>query len=293
MSSGIQTVKLMNVLIMGSKGMLGKAFIRSTGHNFNIIPASREDFDFTDRDRLYEFLDLKRPVVVVNAAANINLADCENNPVSSSKINVRFVHDLSAWCALNETILVHISTDHFYDYGNDLSHIETDEVKLLNEYSRQKYRAEQIALEASNSLVLRTSILGYRYSGGKTFVEWILSTIKNEKSISGFVDAYTSSIDVNSFVHIVFLCIEQGLSGVYNIGTSEVYSKYNLIQEIIVRLGYPDVQLKSAKASQLSPKRANCCGLDVGKLERSLGISLPTLGMVVDKLYIQENYNEI
>jgi len=290
MSSRIQEIKLKNVLVMGANGMLGMAFMRSSSHSFNVIPVSREDFDFTNREELYRFLDAKEPDVVVNVAANINLAACEKNKVDSAKINVDFVAHLSNWCAKKDSFLVQVSTDHFYDYGGNDPHHENQEVVLLNEYAKQKYAAEKAA-EGSSTLVLRTSILGYRNSGALTFIEWVLSTIKTGDKITGFVDAYTSSIDVDSFVEIAFLCIKSRLIGVYNIGCSEVYSKYDLIEAIIFELNRTDIMLESATVSDLAPKRANCCGLDITKIQQVLGIPLPTLAMVVKKLNIQENYD--
>ena len=290
MSSRIQEIKLNNVLVMGAKGMLGMAFMRSSSPDFSVIPVSREDFDFTNRDELYRFLDAKEPDVVINVAANINLAACEQNKVDSAKINVDFVAHLSNWCAKKDSFLVQVSTDHFYDYGSNDPHHENEKVVLLNEYARQKYAAEKAA-EGSSTLVLRTSILGYRNSGALTFIEWVLSTIKTGDVINGFVDAYTSSIDVDSFVEIAFLCIKSRLTGVYNIGCSEVYSKYDLIQAIIFEIDSADIRLESATIGDLVPKRANCCGLDVTKIEQVLGTSLPTLVNVVKKLKIQENYD--
>ena len=124
-------------------------------------------------------------------------------------------------------------------------------------------------------------------------MEWLLKTIKNESSISGFVDAYTSSIDVDSFVDVALLCVDSRLTGCFNIGCAEVYSKYDLIKGVIAKLGNADIILKRANVSELFPKRANCCGLDVKKIEHELGISLPSLNMVIENLKIQENYNEL
>ena len=283
----------MDVAVMGAQGMLGKAFLRSSGHEFNIIEASRDNFDFTIKNKLYEFLDIEKPHVIINAAANINVLYCEEHASDTYKINVEFVQNLAEWCAVNKALLVQISTDHFYDYGGRLAHKETNDIRILNEYARQKYLAEKVAIQTCQSLVLRTSILGYRYLGKRTFIEWLLKTIKCESSISGFVDAYTSSIDVDSFVDVALLCVDTRLTGCFNVGCAEVYSKYDLIKRIITKLGNVDTNLKSASVGEIFPKRANCCGLDSKKIENELGISLPSLNMVIEKLKVQENYNEI
>jgi dTDP-4-dehydrorhamnose reductase len=283
----------MHLAIMGSQGMLGKAFVSSSAHSFSVLEVNRNDFDFTIKERLLEFLNKKKPKIIINAAANINMVECENRADFVSRINVEFVQNLAKWCAMNDSLLIQISSDHFYDYGGDLAHKETDEIKIINEYANQKYLAEKIALQTCRCLVLRTSLLGYRYSGKNTLIEWVLKTIKNEGIINGFTDAYTSSIDVNSFVNITFLCISHGLTGCFNIGCSEVYSKYDLIKGIIAQLNIDGTILQKANIENLYPTRANCCGLDVTKIKNELGVSLPTLSMVIENLKIQENYNAI
>ena len=46
--------------------------------------------------------------------------------------------------------LLHISTDHFYDYGDNKPHNEEDPICCINEYSRHKYAAEAFALNSKN-----------------------------------------------------------------------------------------------------------------------------------------------
>ena len=283
----------MNLAIMGSQGMLGKAFASYSEHTFSILAVNRNDFDFIIKDKLFKFLNKDKPQVVINAAANINMVECEQRADYAFKINVEFVQNLAEWCASNGSLLVQISSDHFYDYGGCLAHKENDEIRIVNEYARQKYLAEKIAIQTCRCLILRTSVLGYRYSERNTLIEWALKTIKDDRKIFGFTDAYTSSIDVKSFVDIVFLCIEHGLKGRFNIGCSEVYSKYDLFEGIIAQLNNNDIILHKATVGDLYPKRANCCGLDVTKIKNELGISLPSLQMVIDNLKIQENYNDI
>ena len=190
-------------------------------------------------------------------------------------------------------MLTHISTDHFYDYGADYAHDEDDKVVILNEYARQKYASEKIALQDKNSLVVRTSIIGYKYSKKLTFIEWILSTIKKKKEITGFKDAYTSSIDVDSFVDILLLSLEKEIIGTYNIGSSEVYSKYDLIEKIINTLNLPNIKLEASSVSELETPRASCCGLNVKKIEEVLDIKMPSLTNIIKKLKIEENFNDI
>lgn len=283
----------MLTLVMGSSGMLGQALMRVDNKNFVIKSCSRSDFDFTNRDKLLNFLDTNKPQIVINAAANINLDYCESYPYEAEKINVDFVKNLSEWCLKNDSVLAHISTDHFYDYGADFAHHEDDKVVILNEYAKQKYASEQIALQNKKSLVIRTSIIGYKNSKKLTFIEWVLSTIKHKNEIAGFTDAYTSSIDVDSFVEILLLSLEGRLVGIYNIGAVEVYSKYDLIKKIIDTLNLPNIILEASSVKELHTSRASCCGLNIKRIEEDLSIKMPSLVDIIKRLKIEENFNDL
>ena len=164
---------------------------------------------------------------------------------------------------------------------------------ILLEYAKQKYASEKIALQNKNSLIIRTSIVGYKNSKQLTFIEWILSTIKHKKEIAGFTDAYTSSIDVDSFAEILLLSLERGLCGIYNIGSSEVYSKYDLINKIIRSLNLSNIKLQKSTIKELKTPRASCCGLNVKKIEENLNLKMPSLTNIIKNLKIEEKYNDL
>ena len=52
---------------------------------------------------------------------------------------------------------------------------------------------------SKNCLAIRTSILGFKDFNDSTLLEWIFYLYR--KKINGFYDAYTSSLDVQSFCY--------------------------------------------------------------------------------------------
>ena len=115
----------------------------------------------------------------------------------------------------------------------------------------------------------------------------------NKKSINGFDDAITSSIDTGLLCFYVDKAIAQNLSGIYNIGTQKPYSKYELISAIINTLGLKDIVLNKRSVKTLAVVRANNCGLDSRKYAQKTGLILPTMNQVVSNLKVREFYNEI
>ncbi len=279
------------IVILGANGMLGRAF--SMFYGDRALCLTRSDCDFTDYLQLTSVLDSIECSLVINCAAIIDFAYIEEFEIKAFEVNALLPYKLSKYCKKRKCQFVHISTDHFYTDERD-KHFENSPVVLVNKYAEQKFLAEQLVMNINpSSLVVRTSILGYKSLDGSTFIEWILKTIKNEKSINGFHDAITSSIDTGLLCFYIDKALSFNLSGVYNIGSQEPYSKYELIKCIINSLDRSDVVLKKRSVKTLAVKRANNCGLDSTKYYRETGLRLPTMNQVVLNLKVKEFYGEI
>lgn len=277
--------------IIGSKGMLGteivnycnEAGIKYKGYCRKIVNLE----NFND---LKLILNENKHSIIINTAANIDINLCEKNPKDTEKINTYLPYILSEYCELNNIKFIHISTDHFYIDDGNKKHTEKDPVFIINEYGRQKLNAEYLVLKNKNSAVIRTSIIGYN-NKGNSLIDWILNTIKNESQINGFIDSYTSSIDVYSLSKII-VSNASTLKGLINISSSEVYSKYELIKKII-KLTSSNCKLIEESILSLPAKRANSTGLDCDLFEKNYQLSLPDMKDVLNNLKIKEKINEI
>lgn len=279
------------IVILGADGMLGRAFRSFYGSR--AVYLTRNDCDFTDYNKLNERLNLIRCSVVINCAAIIDFKYIERFEEKSFEVNSLLPHHISQFCASHNIKYVHISTDHFYNDNLNV-HNEDSPVSLVNKYAEQKFVAEQLVLNACpKSMVIRASILGYKNLDGTTLLEWILKTLKYKKLINGFYDAFTSSVDVTELCVQIDNAISQDLSGIYNIGTKLPYSKYDLIEAVILELGLTDIFLMKKSVSSLCVPRANNCGLDISKFVKDASSVLPTLDQVIKNLNLEEVYNEI
>ena len=101
-----------------------------------------------------------------------------------------------------------------------------------------------------------------------------------------FNDAWTSSIDVNSFVkYAVLLFLKKNARGIFNLASSEVFSKENLIKSLAINLNlYDENSIQSTSIKDLFPNRANCLGLDITKAETILNEKLPKMDKVVNNI---------
>ena len=272
--------------------MLGSA-IKNTlqRKNVNFCHLSRDDLDFLEFESLENKINELSPDLIVNCAAKININECEENFLETSKINIDLPAFINKICMRKQIKFVQISTDHFFDDDKIKKNNENSKIIIKNKYAFQKLEAEKQISINSNALIIRTSILGYN-ERNSSLIQWILKEIKENKEISGFANVYTSSIDVFSLSELICKHAYK-LSGIYNIASSDVYSKYDLIEKIINKLDLSNKVALNRIYVEKTDKRAHNCGLDCSKFINEVSEDLPNLDKVLEKLNIEVAYEKI
>lgn len=285
----------MRILLFGATGMLGQAIWKEAirrGHTlFGAARSGAEiNVDVNNPVNIISAIDEVSPDVIINAAALVNLSECEDDPGRAYLVNARPASILSRISLERKIYFIQISTDHYYANDGDNLHQETATIKLMNEYARSKYAGESFALASPYALVLRTNIVGFRRKrGAPTFVEWVIDSLKNKKQMNLFYDFYTSSIAVSQFSKILFDIIHlNNVYGVLNIASRGAHSKKDFIESLANRFGYQLENPLYCSVHEMSAiQRADSLGLDVSKAEKLLGYSFPGLDQVVEALYME------
>lgn len=279
----------MTVLLLGATGLAGTAVknnLIERGVTLVGVARANSDIkcDLSDETQLIRLLHAKKYHAIINAAAQIDINRCETHPLESWKINAKLVSILTNYCLERNIPLLQISTDHYYTTGDGYPHKEQDPVILNNEYSRHKYAAEAYALASKNSLVIRTSILGFRPNRMDGLIPWAMSMLFQQKAIELFNDAWTSSIDVETFAEVALtLFMDLKYTGLINVGSRTVYTKERLIRSLADKLEL-DHSFCTTTSVKKKLNRSNCLGLDVTKVEKLLKRKMPTLAEVCDNL---------
>ncbi|MCH7504615.1 sugar nucleotide-binding protein [PVC group bacterium] len=285
----------MDILITGSTGMLGQALMKeSQQRHFQTTGLASKNtdlnIDITDTDILVKKLKDIRPQVIINAAAIVSHKRCEENPEQATNTNAKAVSVLAEIAKDIGCYFIQISTDHFFTNDKDRKHDEDHPVTLLNEYARTKYEGEKFALENPQALVVRTNIVGFRNFTPQqpSFIEWIIMNRKNRQPITLFDDYFTSSIDITTFVCILFDLFKQRPHGRLNIASQQVSSKKEFIEELCHEFQFDlDGAITGSVKTLQTPMRAESLGLDVSQAESLLGCSLPDRHQVIANLQIE------
>ena len=282
----------MRVLLFGANGMLGQA-IRNNFSNANdieLLCAARSEadfcFDFTDDIAVEECFAKAEPEIVINAAAMVNLQNCEESPFFAYLINSRFCSILAQACQRYSSYLVQVSTDHYYAGDGSVRHKEDVPVQLLNEYARSKYAGECLARVYKHSVVLRTNIVGFRGIVERpTFLEWAVRTLQGEEPLTAFKDFYTSSLHTNQFAEILRDILELKPEGIYNISCAEVLSKAEFLEKLSQKLFERPMKAHIGSVHEFQgTKRADSLGLDTSKVEDLLGYTMPGVDAVMESI---------
>ncbi len=283
----------MKILLLGSAGMLGTA-ICAEGKNrgFKVLGVdvanAQITLDISNTDELTRLIQQENPDVIINTVAITSIDVCEKNPGLAYMVNARPVAIMASLCKKLGIYLVHVSTDHFFTGDNRLKHNESDPVVLLNEYARTKYVAEQFGLINPDSLIIRTNILGFKNSLKKpTFADWMFKSLQQNTPMQLFDDFFTSSLTVTQFSKYLFDLLPLRPTGILNVASKDVSSKKELILTINKKAGFHRTNLETGSVLELCPRRAESLGLDVSKVEKILGLSMPSFDEVADDLVME------
>lgn len=280
------------ILILGATGLLGQALMREgKRRDYSVQGTARRlaalNFDLTDNQALSLAVAEEKPKVIINCAANVSLSACENDMAAAYAINAEMPAQLTHLCRKHGIYLVQISTDHYYSGDGPRKHLESEDVRPCNEYSKTKFLAEKAVLPNDNTLVLRTNIVGFRGRPDRpTFVEWALQALNQDSEVPLFCDYFTSSIDVTQFSEALFDLVQRRTTGLLNLASAQVSSKQTFVLALAKRFGLSTKHVTPASVTQMEGIRRNeSCGLDVTAAEAALGYRLPDLAGVIEQLF--------
>ena len=225
-------MKKINVLVLGSTGMLGNTVTKYLLKNsqLNIIPTHRTDtYKLTHNSIKYDILQDNLSTLPQNIDYVINCVGIIkpfvlNNIEATIKINSLFPWELSRWADSNNCKIIHITTDCVYS-GKKGKYIETDLHDALDIYGKSKSLGEI----SSEAMVLRTSIIGEELHNYASLISWAKS--QKGKIVDGYKTHYWNGITTLEYAKCCEKIIKNDLyqKGLYHIFASTDVTKYELL----------------------------------------------------------------
>ena len=276
----------MNILILGSSGLLGRElhdFLKSykqikVYHN----GLKSRNFNINNKRELKKLIFKSNPYLVINASGITNVDYCEKEKNISRRLNVGLVKTI--FKLKNEFKLnfffIQFSTDQIYDSKKIIQNKESFKLKINNEYSKQKSAQEKICLK-NKSLILRTNFFGKSYNKKQSFSDWIFRSFNNKKEFYLFKDVYFNPLRIYTICNIIKNIIIKKkfkIDGIYNLGSRGFMSKSKFAIYFAKKAKvYKKNYLLKKINSVLKVKRSRNMVMDVKKFQAKFNINLPKI----------------
>ena len=230
------------ILIIGANGLLGNALLKFFSINKNFIVAgtvrnknSLKNLDFKKNIKIYDKIEAQKPDNFLKVFKKFN-PDIVVNCIGVTKQNTRikrpdiiiFInsvlpHYIADLCTKCRARFIHISTDCVFS-GLKGNYKECDFPDANDLYGRSKFLGEVIK---SNSITLRTSIIGHELSRNKSLLNWFLSQNKKVKGYRKAVFSGLPTYEIGKIIH-EFVIPNTTLKGLYHLSSNPI-NKYDLL----------------------------------------------------------------
>lgn len=274
----------MNILILGSSGLLGRElykFLKSY-KKINVIHnglRSRK-FNFNNKFNLKKLILDSNPSLIINASGITNVDYCENEKKNTYRINVTTVKNIFKIKKKFKLgfFFIQFSTDQLYDNKTKIPNKETDKIYKNNEYSKQKLAVEKICLK-ENSTIFRTNFFG-RSKYKDSFDQWVFKSFISKKNFFLFRDQYFSPLRIKTICkiikHIIFR--KKYIKGIFNLGSNNGLSKMEFAKIFAKKnFIYNNYFIPAEINTICKVKRSKNMLMNVKKFENKFKIKLPKL----------------
>jgi dTDP-4-dehydrorhamnose reductase len=270
------------VLITGSQGMLGKdivrAFIKDPQYDVCGLDHHKSSSSlmyqliYEDLTQLTEvnslLMDIK-PDIIIHCAARVNVNKCELEKDSTKLLHIESSRVLASYKP-SKTRFIYISTDSVFD-GIKGNYTEDDSANPLNYYAKTKHAGENVVMTINdNALIIRTNIYGFHNPVGTSLVEWAISSLLENKPITGFSDVFFNPLYTRQLAEIVASLTATETKGIINAGCDRFISKYEFLKELARTFKYDEMLIRkiSVETIKFTAPRPRNTTLNIQKLKQ-------------------------
>lgn len=291
----------MKILVTGKSGQLARSLVECAPKfpGCDLLALGRPDIDLAVPGSATEAIQMHRPDLVINAAADTDVDGAEEHQQLAMRLNAEAAGEVAAAAASIEAPVIQLSTDYVFDGNASTPYVETAPVNPLNAYGRTKLAGEEAVRSANpRHLIVRTA---WVYSPfGRNFVKTMFAAAGERDELRVVADQRGSPTSALDLADVLLRVAQSWLQGpatgqgqVYHLAGAGEASWHELAAEMVEQrrqlgLRAPRIVPIPWKEWPMRAVRPNYSALDNSKFERDFGIGLPgwrqSVGEVVRRL---------
>jgi len=281
-----------NILITGGLGQLGLTLYSDFKESYKVVNTSKTGLsdsiplDITDSFEVEKQLNRHCPDIIFNCASYNNVDDCEINKKDARDVIVLGLQNLIR-NSKKDCKIVHISSDYVFNGQKD-SYSELDKPSPINYYGRLKLESENL-LRSSNRdfIILRcNSIFSVFLDNKSNFLAWVYNNLKIENKIRVVDDQSSNPTPVELISKVLNLAILLNSTGIYNIGSLDLISRYKFALKICKKFGFNEsliARIQTVSLKQVA-KRPKSTYLDIDKISNELDMDIYSIDYYLDNI---------
>jgi dTDP-4-dehydrorhamnose reductase len=267
------------IFVTGAGGQLGSAILSAFG-DAQVTAHVRASLDITDAAAVMRAVADARPDVIINCAAFNDVDGAEDRALDALAINAFAVRHLAAAAAVNNSTLVHYSTDFVFGGDATAPYVEDDTPAPKSTYAASKLLGEWLALAAPRAHVLRVeSLFGTLrgWTGRRGSLEAIVDGLEQGREVRVFADRVVSPSYIADIAAATrHLIVSDARGGVYHCVNTGSATWHEVALETARLLGVtPRLITMTLDQVSLRAPRPRYCALDNNKLAAA-GFPMPT-----------------
>ena len=271
---------MIHVLITGANGQLASCIkdLATNYPNINFIYTDYLELDICNFNQLNTFFQENNPIdYCINCAAYTHVDKAETDAEKTFQINVEGPKNIAKVCALNNTTLIHISTDFVFDGQQSKPYNELDKANPISVYGETKLKGEiEIQTNTNAYFIIRTSWLYSEY--GNNFMKTMLRLAESHNEINVVNDQIGTPTYAGDLAQVILKLITENNKsyGIYHYSNEGIASWHDFAKAIF-DISKITIKVNSIKteAYPLPAKRPKFSVMDKTKIVETIKINIP------------------
>lgn len=252
---------MVRVLVTGAQGQLGaevvaelsrRAELVVRGKALDIVSASKDVLDVTNRDAVLAAITTIEPDVVIHPAAFTSVDACESDPDRAFAVNSLGTRHIAEAARGVGAHVVYVSTDYVFDGSKTTPYVEWDLPNPLSVYGLSKLGGEREL--GAGSTIVRTSWVCGRY--GQNMVKTVLRLVASGQAPLRFVDDQHGCPTIASDLakKLVALALERR-PGIFHVTNQGATTWFEFVRSIVSYAGGDPEIVTPISTGELDPPR--------------------------------------